>query len=160
MLPKCWLNVKKFFIKICIKKFPHFFFHRMDCLATNSVWNKNYSAMMRYDKTAHHGRSRVLFCLESFWCRFKFFSKNKLFAHWKNAWYCHYRLQTITHNYFLCWGWGGVLSSRSARGQPQLISSSMKAQCSHEPNFNQLSRETSRNLIQLRNSSAGMISWD
>ena len=51
-----------------------------------------------------------------------------------------------------------VLSSRSARGQPQLISSSMKAQCSHEPNFNQLSRETSRNLIQLRNSSAGMIS--
>ena len=55
-------------------------------------------------------------------------------------------------------GGGGVLSSRSARGQPQLISSSMKAQCSHEPNFNQLSRETSRNLIQLRNSSAGMFS--
>ena len=57
-----------------------------------------------------------------------------------------------------CVGGGGILSSRSARGQPQLISSSMKAQCSHEPNFNQLSRETSRNLIQLRNSSAGMIS--
>ena len=77
ILPNCWLNVKnKFFMKICIKKFPtSFFFHRMDCLATNSVWNKNYSAMMRYDKTAHHGRSWVLFRLERFGCRFKFFPK-------------------------------------------------------------------------------------